>query len=55
MEVRRAVVYVSQLGCGGELEFVYRDTGVCVSNRYDRRDADSARVRVGQIQDSNAG
>ena len=27
----------------------------CVSNRYGRRDAEDARVRAGQTQDSNAG
>jgi len=40
MEIRCAVVSVSQLGFGGELELFYRDTSVCVSNQYGRRDVD---------------
>ena len=40
MEFRRAVVSVAQLDYGGELELVYRDTNVCMSNRYGRRDAE---------------
>jgi hypothetical protein len=34
---------------------VVRDTSVRVSNQYGWRDAEDARVRVAQIQDSNAG
>jgi len=55
VEIRRAVVSVGQLVCGGELELftaIQVHAGVTGSTDVMQK---SARVRVAQTQDSNAG